>query len=177
VAGSALELGSCGDNCVVNYQVHVPVGTSVTGSLSSGDLTVSDPADVNVHDDSGNVRVTGATGSVQAATDSGNVNIVGVKGNLTATTDSGDIDATGLGGGTASARSESGDVRLTTNTAQDIGARSQSGTIFLTVAKGTYRVITSTDSGNVDVTTPDDPTGGHTLKASTESGDVQIQTR
>jgi hypothetical protein len=73
VAGSALDLGSCGDNCVVNYQVHVPAGTSVTGALSSGDLTVSNPADVNVHDDSGNVRVTGATGSVQAVTESGGV--------------------------------------------------------------------------------------------------------
>jgi Putative adhesin len=177
VAGHALDLASCGDNCVVDYRIQVPAGTSVAGSLASGDLTLTGVADVDVHANSGDVRVSRATGSVRAATESGNVEISGANGNVTATTDSGNIDATGLAGGRASAQSESGDVRLTTNAAQDVAARSQSGAIFLTMAKGTYRVITSTESGNVDVATPNDPSGGHTLQASTESGDVRIQTR
>ncbi|HEX5404919.1 MAG TPA: DUF4097 family beta strand repeat-containing protein [Pseudonocardiaceae bacterium] len=138
VAGSVLDLRSCGHNCFVDYQVQVPVGTSVTGSVASGDVTLTGVADVDVRSVSGDVRVDGATGDVHAKSVSGTVDVNGAKGDLSATTVSGDIDVD-------------------------------------TPANSSYRVITSTLSGDVHVTTPNDPTGAHTLKASTLSGDVRIQ--
>jgi hypothetical protein len=177
VSGRTLELASCGDNCAVDYRIRVPAGTKVTGSLSSGSLSLTGVASVDVHSDSGSIDVNGVRANVDATTDSGSVRASGVGGDVTVRTQSGNVDVSGLRGARTSAQSSSGNVTVSTEAAQDVDARTSSGSVTLTVANGTYRVITSTGDGNADVRVPNNASGRHILRASSDNGTVTVSAR
>jgi hypothetical protein len=174
VSGRTLTLGSCGDDCSVDYRIRVPAGTSVTGSISSGSLTVTGVASVDVHSDAGSIDLDGVRANVDATTDSGSVRASGVGGDVTIRTQSGNVDVSGLRGARTSAQSSSGNVTVSTGSAQDVDARTSSGSVTLTVADGTYRVIALTSDGKADVRIPNNANGRHVLRASSDSGNVTI---
>jgi DUF4097 and DUF4098 domain-containing protein YvlB len=96
---------------------------------------------------------------------------------VTVRTRSGNVDVSGLRGARTSAQSSSGNVTVSTEAAQDVDAHTSSGSVTLTVANGTYRVITSTSNGNADVRVPNNASGRHILRASSDSGNVTVSAR
>ena len=79
VAGSTLLLHGCGSFCSVDYEVTVPVGTTVRGEVSSGDVVVEGTADVDVRASSGDVKL--------RLRDANNVSVEAKSGNVSADLD------------------------------------------------------------------------------------------
>jgi Putative adhesin len=177
LAGQTLNIASCGNNCSVDYRIRVPQGTSVTGSLSSGSLSLTGVESADVRSESGSVDFNGVRANASATTESGSVRASGVGGDLSVRTESGDVDVSGLRGTRTSAQSSSGDVTVSTESAQDVDARTASGSVTLTVADGPYRVITSSNDDKADVRLPSDPGARHILRASSDSGQVTVSGR
>jgi hypothetical protein len=173
-AGHTLDLRSCGDDCSVDYTVRVPANTTVTGSVSSGSVSLTGVKSVNIRSEAGSITVSDVKAGVTATMDSGSVTASGVGGDVTVRTQSGNIDLSGLRGSRTSAQSSSGDISVSTAAAQDVDARTADGSVTLDVAAGSYRVTTSTGDGSAHVTVPNDPNGRHTLRASSDSGNVRV---
>ncbi|ASR38682.1 hypothetical protein BAY61_30915 [Prauserella marina] len=151
-----LRLESCGFSCSIDYEVIVPVGTSIGGGGDSGDLTFSGVGSVDVHADSGNVTVDDVAGPVSVVVDSGNVSGNGL-------------------GGTVQAEVKSGNVTLELTEARDVSASAASGNIEVTVPRGPYRVEGSTDSGDREIGIATDPSAELVLDVVTNSGNVTIE--
>jgi hypothetical protein len=75
VTGGRLELTGCGHNCSVDYDVVVPRGATVTGTASSGDVTVDAASSIDVTANSGEVRVRDGAGPVKVQANSGDVSV------------------------------------------------------------------------------------------------------
>lgn len=194
VTGKVLTLKDCGDDCTVDYDIHVPTGTTVAGSVDSGSFTLSGLTSVDVTTESGDVTASDVAGSVRAVSNSGSIRITRAKADVTATTasgsvtatdiggvltarsDSGDVSASRLQGPSTSAQTADGDVTVSALTDQDIDASAGSGNVTLKVPAGSYHLVTSSGSGHVSATMPDAPNAAHTLRASTQNGDVNIAT-
>lgn len=77
IDGDRLVLTDCGVNCRVDFTVIVPPGTTVTGKLTSGDLTIRDTGAVDVTATSGNVEVFLASAQdVHVQATSGDIEVV-----------------------------------------------------------------------------------------------------
>jgi hypothetical protein len=174
LAGQTLNIVSCGNNCSVDYRIRVPEGTAVTGSLSSGSLSLTGVESADIRSESGSVDLNGVRANASATTESGSVRASGIGGDLAVRTESGDVDVSGLRGTRTSAQSSSGDVTVSTESAQDVDVRTSSGTVTLTVADGPYRVIASSSGDDADVRLPSDPSARHILRASSDSGHVTV---
>ncbi|HVV19145.1 MAG TPA: DUF4097 family beta strand repeat-containing protein [Pseudonocardiaceae bacterium] len=155
VSGRTLRLNGCGDGCSVDYQVRVPAGTYVTGSAASGSLQLDGVASVDVHADSGSVRVQHVDGRVRAVTESGSVDVGDVRGGV-------DVSA------------DSGDVHVSTSAPCDVSARTSSGSVHVDVAAGAYRVSTESGDGHAKVAVPNSPSAAHSLRVSTDSGSIDV---
>jgi hypothetical protein len=173
IEGDRLVLAGCGWNCSVDYDVTVPRGTTVTGHVDSGDLSVDGAAAVDVSDNSGTVRVRNVPGTVKADVDSGDIELRGIGRDITVNNNSGNILGQGLRG-RVNANVDSGSIRLTLDAAQDVHAVVNSGDIALTMPNDRYRVQGTTDSGSRDIRVPTDPAGSHLLNLSTDSGSVTV---
>jgi hypothetical protein len=194
VSGNVLNLKGCGDDCTVDYDIHVPLGTTVAGSVDSGSFKLTGLASVDVTSESGNITASDVAGSVRAVSDSGSIRVTGAKADVTATTESGSVTATDIGGvltarsdsgnvtasrlqgPSTSARTSDGSITISALTGQDIDASAGSGSVTLTVPAGQYHLVTSTDSGRLTTSVHDTPNAKHTLRASAPSGDVDIAT-
>jgi hypothetical protein len=191
--GDALVIDSCpARNCWVEYDVTVPAGTRLDGVVNSGQIEIEGLAAVNLKIDSGEATVRGVTGAVNLESESGSVRLAGIgaavavkassgdvtvsdaKGAVSIAAESGNVTATGVGGA-VDVRSESGDVTIALASAQDVRAQADSGGVTVTVPHTTYRVRTSTDSGNVDSAVADEAGGGHQLDLHTDSGDITVR--
>lgn len=73
--GAQLVLAGCGDDCTVDYEVVVPRGSTVSGSARSGDLQLGGVVGTDVTSNSGDVRVTEATGPVKVHANSGDIEV------------------------------------------------------------------------------------------------------
>ncbi|GAB2978211.1 DUF4097 domain-containing protein [Amycolatopsis acidiphila] len=73
--GTQLVLAGCGHDCIVDYEVVVPRGATVSGSSKSGDLLLEGVLGTDVTSNSGNVRVEDAAGPVRAHANSGDIEI------------------------------------------------------------------------------------------------------
>ncbi|WP_433012119.1 DUF4097 family beta strand repeat-containing protein [Kribbella sp. CA-294648] len=178
VDGETLTLdGDCGWQCRADFVVTVPRGTKVTGQNGSGDLAISGASGVNAKSRSGEVTLTDITGDVKLELTSGDVEIDRLTGKLELEASSGDIEAKGLKGGPVQVDITSGDLRLELDEAVDVRAKGTSSDIKVTAPSGDYKVHTDTRSGEVDNRLGNDPDGGHSIDASTVSGDVTLATR
>ncbi|MBK1784726.1 DUF4097 family beta strand repeat-containing protein [Prauserella cavernicola] len=155
VEGGALKLTGCGSWCSVDYEVVVPTGTTVGGTVDSGDVTLEDVGDVQVDAKSGDLVLTRV-------------------GDVRVTANSGDITGDGLSG-TVDAQVDSGDIVLTMDDARDARLSADSGDIELTVPSGSYNVTGTTDSGDREVGVVQDPSADTALDVSTDSGDVVVR--
>lgn len=175
-AGGTLSFRSCGAECAVNYRITVPPGTSVTGAVDAGVLSLTDPATVDIQLGTGAITITGASGVVHAAADIGSVTVQGAAAGVFAQVVSGNVVATGLKGSTVSAQTQTGNVTVSTATAQQVLAETGTGNVTVTVAPDSYRVTATTQTGDKDVQVPNDPAARLTLKATAETGDVHVRT-
>jgi DUF4097 and DUF4098 domain-containing protein YvlB len=177
VDGETLKLdGDCGWKCRADFVVTVPRGTKVTGENGTGDLTVAGASGVDVSSRSGQVSLTDVTGDVKLDLTSGDVEIDRLTGKLEIEANSGDLEAKHLKGGPVNVETSSGDLRLELDEAVDVRAKGTSGDIEVTAPSGGYQVHTDTRSGEVDNGLGNDPAGGHSIDASTVSGDVTLAT-
>jgi DUF4097 and DUF4098 domain-containing protein YvlB len=156
VKDGVLELDSCDKhNCRIDYEVTVPAGTRVSGELDSGTVDISGVAEANVRASSGEVNVKDVAGAVNIEADSGSMTLEKI-------------------GGPVVAKADSGNVEVELANAADVRVGADSGNIDVTVPDGSYKVSTSTDSGNVDSDIDDDPAGEHVIDLHADSGNVRV---
>jgi hypothetical protein len=115
--------------------------------------------------------------TVRIRADSGDVRVADITGDLTVHSDSGNVSASGLRSATVTAGSDSADVRLAfVAPPQAVQVSADSGDVEITVPDdGTaYRVDASTDSGSVDNQLHVDSAAERTISARADSGDVRL---
>ena len=174
VDGSTLKLdGDCGWNCSADYEVTVPRGTKVVGENGSGDLSITGVAGVDTKARSGQVELRDIGGDVKLDLTSGDVTVNGLTGRLDVKGNSGDIEATNLHG-PVDAQTTSGDIELNLAEPNNILAKGTSGDIEITAPGDSYRVDTTTRSGEVDNTLGNTTSATNTLTATTVSGDIDL---
>ena len=177
LAGTVLTLDtSCGERCMVSYEIQAPTGVGVRGRLGSGNVTLTDIATAEVTVGSGEVLIDRASGAVSMKSGSGNIVANDLLGGATLVAGSGDVEARGLGGGKAvRAQTGSGDVAVELVQAASVTARTGSGDVELTVPDGAYQVKTRNGSGNAELLgLVDDPTAKNIIEVQTGSGDATI---
>lgn len=177
-AGTVLHLDTgCGPGCTVSYQVEVPTGVSVTGNLDSGDIVLDGVASADVSVTSGDIAITGTTGTVKALATSGTITATDTRGPVTLQATSGDLHATNLAGGPVDVRVTSGDVDLSLAVATSVRAETTSGDIHVQVPPGSYQVHALAGSGDTHVEgVANDPSATNVLDLRAGSGDVTVTT-
>lgn len=177
VDGETLTLdGDCGWQCRADFVVTVPRGTKVTGQNGSGDLAVTGASGVDARSRSGEVSLTDITGDVKLELTSGDVEIDRLTGKLEIEAHSGDVEAKRVKGGPVQVNTTSGDLRLELDEAVDVRAKGTSSDLKVIAPAGDYQVRTETRSGEVE-NGLGDATDGHSIDASTVSGDVKLVAR
>lgn len=156
VVGDTLELRGCGRNCTVDYAIEAPAGLEVRGATSNGAIELSNVGDVDVRTSNGRIDVDGAAGEVSAETSNGRV--VGR-----------DLRGSGVRVSTSN-----GGVELELAAPQDVTASTSNGSIELAVPDDSYRVITETSNGGIDVGVANDPDGRFTLDLRTANGSIEV---
>ncbi|MFK3983983.1 DUF4097 family beta strand repeat-containing protein [Micromonospora sp. NPDC050397] len=175
--GTELRIDTdCGSMCNVSYEIVAPTGVSISGENGSGDFTLSNLADVDVKVGSGDITLTGATGTVRAQTGSGDIELNRVESTSTLRTGSGSVHGDGLGG-RVDATTGSGDITLLLVAPGSVNARASSGTIELTVPEGSYQLRMQSSSGRAESGVRTDPAAVHRLDLETGSGDIRISSR
>jgi Putative adhesin len=175
--GSVLHLNTdCGMNCSVSYQIEAPPGVTVTGTLSSGDVGLTDVAAADVTVTSGDVNVHRATGPVKIKATSGDIDVIGAAGPVSLQATSGNLRAVDIAGGPVSARATSGDVQLKIDKATSVTAEATSGDVQLLVPGGAYQVHARAGSGDTNVGggIVTDPASKNVLDLTAGSGDVTV---
>ncbi len=167
----------CGRQCSVSYDILVPAAVSVRGENRSGDVELTDVADVDLTAGSGRIIVRRASGAVRVRTGSGDITATEIAGTVSAHTGSGDITGRGLGAGEVQAKTGSGDVSLDLDTATSVRAQTGSGSVELFVPSDRYRVRVNTGSGAQHIGVTDDPSAALLLDLRTGSGDVTVRQR
>jgi hypothetical protein len=175
--GTALNIETdCGNMCRVSYEIEAPEGVVVRGENGSGDVRLTDVAEVDVKAGSGGITVNDSSGDVTVDTGSGDIRVRSVAGALNASAGSGSIEATDISGGTARVKTGSGDVTLALDRPADVRGEVGSGDLTVTVPAGRYQVQTSTGSGEANVGVTQDPTADHLLDLDSGSGDITVST-
>lgn len=142
-------------DCSIDYEITVPEGTAVSGHADSGAVEVIGVASANVGTESGDITVRDVDGEVNAGVQSGSVELTGI-------------------GGAVVASAESGDVTVGIVTVRSVSVETQSGNIEVTAPAGKYQVTASTESGSLDNSLGDDPSGTP-IEARAQSGNVTIR--
>ncbi len=173
VDGDQLVLGDCGVNCSVDFEVVVPRGVPVTGTVDSGGLDIAGVSSVDVHADSGQARVEDVSGAVKLVLDSGSIDLRDV-GEVQLQSDSGSITGRDVRG-PVDVTSSSGSVDFTLAQANDVKVHADSGSIELAVPGGPYRVEGNSDSGHREFGVPTDGSAQHVLDLTTASGSVTVR--
>lgn len=176
IDGTVLHIDTrCGDDCSVSYELEVPRGVAVRGSLASSEVTLADLASVDLTVSSGDVQVSNTAGAVAVAGNSGDIIADGVAGTVRLTSTSGDIEGRDLRGG-AEMETTSGAVNLTFTRAAPVTARTTSGDIAVRVPAGRYAVQAATQSGTKQVSVPDEPGATTRIGVESTAGDVTVTT-
>jgi DUF4097 and DUF4098 domain-containing protein YvlB len=173
-SGNSIRIGEIHDpelkrNVSISYEVVVPADTRLQSRTGSGDQKVDGihgPLEANTG--SGNVSITNVGNGVQAHTGSGDMRLENIKGDLLARTGSGGIRANGIAGG-FDGESGSGDIQLDQTAAGEVRARAGSGDLEL---RGVQGLLTA-DTGSGDVTVDGTPKGS--WRVTTGSGTVKVR--
>jgi hypothetical protein len=150
LAGGVLRLG---DECLG--------GWAIFRCETDYDITVPRGVDVDVDVEAGNVSVTGVDGTLVLHSDAGN------------------LDGTRLAAESVRADSDAGNVRLAFSAAPtSLDADSDAGNVELELPRAEYAVETDTDSGDTSVSgIVSYDLAAHTVRASSDAGDVTIRGR
>lgn len=139
----------------------------------SYDVTVPEAVKVSGHLDSGNVEVTGMA-SVNVASESGQVTVRDVAGEVNASAESGNVSLSGIGGQVV-AGAESGNVTIEVSKAVAVAVTTQSGNIDVTVPDDEYQVDVQTDSGEDITNGLGDGGSGPKITLRAESGNITLR--
>ncbi len=176
VAGSTLNLDTnCGADCSASYEVRVGRGVRVTGSNDSGNVTLRGVSDVDVRLESGNLTVEGATGAVTLQADSGNIDLSDVAGTVRATVTSGNIDGRNLRGAQTTLETDSGNIEVSIPGTGDLTASTTSGNVHVRLPDRCCRILTSVESGRVEMDVQQDPQSSHLVDLKTDSGNIEVR--
>ncbi|MFC0599908.1 DUF4097 family beta strand repeat-containing protein [Streptomyces palmae] len=147
-------------DCGVDYDVRVPTGTTVSVTTDTGD-----------------VSLTGVSGSATARTDTGDVSLTAMGGPVTAGSNTGDVSGIRLKAARARLSTQTGGVRATfSNAPSAVHATSQTGGVRIAVPPGApYAVRAEAQTGKVDVRIEQDDNSPHTITAKTQTGDVTVE--
>jgi DUF4097 and DUF4098 domain-containing protein YvlB len=158
----------------VSYQIQSPPGVNVRGNLDSGDIRLNGIGTTDVQVSSGDVTIDNAGGPVKVKATSGDIQVLHAKGTVTTNATSGDIRVVDPGGA-VSVRATSGDVQVHLATPTSVLADVTSGDIDISVAPGTYHVITRNHSADTSLHgLADDPASKNVLDVNADSGDINI---
>jgi DUF4097 and DUF4098 domain-containing protein YvlB len=142
-------------------QVNVPRGATVDIHLRSGDIQVSQVAEVRIKNTSGDINLSSITRATEATTISGDLTLTNSAGRVRLVAVSGDIDATNVSsiepGDDFSANSTSGDISLEDVAQARLNANTTNGRITLAgqlAPRGSYDF--NTISGDVVLNLPQD---------------------
>lgn len=144
-----------------DLEINVPKGATIEIRLRSGDVEVSQVAEVRIDNTSGDISLNDVTRAVEARTFSGDLSLENSAGRVQLRTISGDIDATNIRTVEESddfnATSTSGDINLEGVAQARLSANTTSGMITLTgqlARRGTYEL--NSFSGDVVLNIPQD---------------------
>jgi Putative adhesin len=176
VAGGTLNLDTnCGVDCSASYEVRVGRGVRVTGRNDSGNVTMRGVSDVDVQIDSGNIEVDGATGTVTLRADSGNIEMSDVASTVRVTVSSGNIEGRNLRGAQTVLETDSGSIDVSMPGTGDLTASANSGNVQVRLPDRCCRILTSADSGRVDMDVQQDPASTHLVDLKTDSGNIDVR--
>lgn len=174
VEDGALVLSSCEvRNCSIDYEVVVPEGVTVNGSLSSGTADFAGIGEVNLQADSGDVTLRDVSGAANVTASSGTVELDGVDGAATLSVESGDVTARNVNGATQ-VEAHSGTIVVSLARPESVRARADSGNIEVTVPQGSYAVTAQTDSGDVTNHLGGSDSGTYQIDLQADSGNITI---
>jgi DUF4097 and DUF4098 domain-containing protein YvlB len=155
----------------VDYEITVPVDTTVRTRSGSGDQTIEGTrGNVDLQSGSGDLRLTQLTGEIRLQTGSGDVRAREIAGPLRGSTGSGELELEEIGSGDVVLHTGSGNIK-----ARGIQGsfRGETGSGNIT-AEGTQSGLWEirTGSGNVHVRLPDN--AAFDVDLSSSSGTVQV---
>ncbi|WP_250035989.1 DUF4097 family beta strand repeat-containing protein [Paractinoplanes maris] len=173
--GSTLVIdASCGHNCSVSYEIVAPAGVKVTGELDSGDIAFDSVGDTDVKLTSGDVMMIDPAGTVKLRGTSGNIRVVNAKKAVDVQMTSGDVEAMDIAA-PVKLKVTSGDIDAVLSTANSVTAQTTSGDVHVQVPQGSYKVSTSTGSGDEGVHgITNDPTAKNEITLRTASGNAVV---
>jgi hypothetical protein len=165
-------------NCGLAATLDVPRLAGLTPSSGGGNLTVPGIAPtVSLTSDGGDVSVSGIAGAATVLTGGGNLTAGDMGGSLKFTTDGGDVNGNGLTAPTLSTDSGGGDVDLVfTKVPSNLNVLSDGGNVNIIVPRSTasYRVSTTTDSGDHSVRVPQSASSGDQITVNSGGGGITI---
>jgi DUF4097 and DUF4098 domain-containing protein YvlB len=173
-SGNDVRIGHIDDpelkrNVSISYEVVVPAATQLRSNSGSGEITISGlSGTVEAGTGSGNVKLTDIGSAVRAHTGSGNVDLEGVKGNVWARTGSGSIRATNVSGA-FDGQTGSGHLVLEQTGSGSVRAETGSGGLELHNVRGSLQALAG--SGNIKA--EGEATGGWMVH--TGSGNVELR--
>jgi DUF4097 and DUF4098 domain-containing protein YvlB len=173
--GSTLTVdASCGVRCSVSYLIKTPPGVTVRGKLGSGDVRLAGIATTDLQVGSGDLTVLNAAGPVKVQTNSGDIKVLDAKDTVQTETGSGDTDVINAAKA-VTAKVHSGNLTVLLTEPGSVTAESGSGDIKVTVPEGSYRLVTDTGSGDVDLHGMDsDRNATNVIDVKAGSGDVNV---
>lgn len=157
VENGVLVLRGCGDDCRVSYTVDLPPRVGVSGSTSSGGISLT------------------GVGAVDVTTHSGAVDLDDVDGRVAVSTTNGRISGRGLKGDGVRAGTSNGAIDLLLSTPQDVRAKTSNGAISVTVPDNRYKVSAKSANGSKHLGVRNDPSGRKTLDLTTTNGSIRVK--
>lgn len=151
--GSVIRIGHIQDerlrSASISYEIAVPEQTRVRAQSGSGDEKIQGiRGPVNAGTGSGNMQVHNIASEVHANTGSGDIEASELRGGVRANTGSGNIQATGISGA-LTVDTGSGDVHVTQSSLSDVKLQTGSGNVQVDQVKGP--LIATTGNGDIDI--------------------------
>jgi hypothetical protein len=172
--GDIIKIGHIEDhwlehNISISYEIVTPAATRLRSGSGSGEQRIQGiQGPLDAATGSGNLEISSIGDAVKASTGSGRIEIDGAKGDVRASTGSGTIRALGVAGGLR-ASTGSGSVTFEQTAAGDVDVSTGSGSVELKGVHGSVRAQTA--SGNINV----DGEGEGSWKLGTASGGVTVR--
>ena len=172
--GNSIRIGYITDpelrrNVSIDYQIVVPQSTTLTSHTGSGDQKIDGiKGPVEARSGSGDMHLSTIGSRLEAHTGSGDLQMNGISGDVRARTGSGNIQGDGVAGG-FDAETGSGDVTLRQTATGEVRVRTGSGGVDL----HGVRSMVNADTGSGDVSVEGTPGGEWKLSAG--SGTIKLR--
>ncbi|MDT0451689.1 DUF4097 family beta strand repeat-containing protein [Streptomyces hesseae] len=145
--------------CEAKHRIEVPRGVSV-----------------KVDDSNGEIKASGFETPLTLTSGNGRIDVRDSNGALELETSNGEIIADGVGAPRVKARSSNGRIAISaTKAPESIDAETDNGGIRVTLPRTGYKVDARSDSGGAKVGVPRDDASGHSVRAHSSNGEVDIR--